>query len=72
MSAIPNIHALEWTITQEYCEAQIAELHIDNEGDLDEVETAHIRGQLAMARKVLALALDDAPLELTGSNTYIE
>lgn len=72
MSAIPNIHALEWTIVQEYCEAQIVELHVDNEGDLDEAQTAQIRGQIAMARKVLDLALDDAPLELTRTQTYIE
>jgi len=72
MSAIKNVFAIEWVAVREYCEAQIAELHEINESDLDASETAAIRGQIAMARKITALADEEAPVELVRSNNYIE
>ena len=72
MSAIKNVFAIEWVAVQEYCEAQIAELHEANESDLSDTETATIRGQIAMARKVMALADEEAPMELVKNNTYLE
>lgn len=72
MSDIHNIHASEWMAVQAYCLAQINELHETNEGDLSENETAETRGQIKMARKVLALAADDAPVALVRNNSYIE
>jgi hypothetical protein len=72
MSVIENKFAAEWVAVKEYCEAQIEELHEINEGDQGDTETAHIRGQIAMARKIMALADEEAPVELVRSNNYIE
>lgn len=72
MSDNLNIHSADWLIIEAYCENQIAELHKENEADLDAVETATIRGQLKMARLILDLAVEDVPIEMVRSNNYIE
>lgn len=72
MSVIQNRNAAEWVAVVEYCEDQIVELHAQNESDLDDKETANIRGQLKMARLILDLANEDVPIEMVRSNNYIE
>ena len=72
MSAVKNIHEESWTLVKGYCEDQIKELHIENEGDLDDNGTARVGGEIAMARKILSLADEEIPMELIRNNTYIE
>jgi hypothetical protein len=72
MSPALNIHSQEWLVIEAYCKAQIAELHEENESDLDAIQTAMIRGQILFARKVLSLSEDEVPMELVTNNDYIE
>ena len=67
-----NIHSQEWLVIEKFCKEQIAALHEENEGDLDAEQTAQVRGQMAFARKVLALASTETPMELITNNSYLE
>ena len=42
-----------WVKLEQYVNVKIEELHKRNEGGLGEVETAHIRGQIAALRALL-------------------
>jgi hypothetical protein len=72
MSQALNIYSQEWQIIAAFCEEEISALQEQNERDLDDSETASVRGQIRFARKILALADETTPVELISSNNYIE
>jgi hypothetical protein len=59
MSVIKDKHSTEWLKVEKYCDLRLVEMHTDNEGDLDPVETARIRGMIQFAREILSLGVDD-------------
>jgi hypothetical protein len=63
--------SLEWIRIKGYCEQRVAELHEENEADLDEVETANIRGKIAMAKAIMALDQTEIAAEVIDTH-YIE
>lgn len=44
-----------WLAVSEWAESRIAELRRKNDGPLEEVPTAHLRGQIAALKQLLAL-----------------
>lgn len=48
-----------WRKIKEHCEAELAQLRVDLESDLEPVRTAKVRGQIRT--HVLLLALGNAP-----------
>jgi len=71
VAAIKDRHALEWVIVKEFCEARMADLREQNDGDLEPGETNRIRGMIAFAKEVLALEDTSNQVEVTN-NTYID
>ena len=68
---IKNKSSLEWIQVKEHCTERLAELHEENEGDLDLTETARIRGMIEMAKEVIALGEDELTIQIAKTN-YID
>jgi hypothetical protein len=70
---IKNEHSLEWVQVRQYCEEQLDELREDNDADLGEVETAHLRGMIAVIKDILMLDQDEVELpEAPPDLIYVE
>ena len=56
---IQDPNSLEWVQVRQFIEARLAECRTDNDEDLNEVDTAHLRGVIAFAKEILELDQDD-------------
>lgn len=54
-AVIKDRNSIEWIRIKEYCTRRLEELRADNEGDLDPVETAKVRGMIAYCNEILSL-----------------
>lgn len=61
---IKDTQSAEWLVVKEFCEAKIAEMHIENEADLSQEATAKLRGKLEFAKMVLDLANKSPDIEV--------
>jgi hypothetical protein len=71
MALIKDRASIEWIRIKEHSQKRLAELRADNDGDLDEVETARIRGMILMCKEIIALDQDKPVLENTNRNNYL-
>jgi hypothetical protein len=55
MALIKDKASIEWIRVKEHSEKRLAELRADNDIDLDEVETATIRGMIRFAKEIIDL-----------------
>jgi len=61
---IKDKSSLEWNQVKDYCTRQLDELRVENDGPLDLVETARIRGMIEMAKKVIALGIEEPTIQI--------
>ena len=59
MSVIKDKYSIEWIKVEKHCKRRLQDMRDDNEGDLDAVETARVRGMIQFAREILALGVED-------------
>jgi hypothetical protein len=52
---IEDKHSIEWIRIKEYVQKRLENLRTENDGDLDEVETARIRGMILMTKEIIGL-----------------
>ena len=65
---IKNKTSLEWNQVKDYCTKRLEELYVENEGDLDPIETAKIRGMIKMAREIIALGVDEETIQIARTD----
>ena len=70
MSIIQDKHSIEWVRIKEHLEKRLEQLRTDNDGDLDEVETARIRGMILMCKEIIALDQDKPVIPKAAGNKY--
>ena len=68
MSFIKDRSSLEWIRIKDYCNDRLSALQVENEADLDEVETATIRGQIKFCREILSLEEDEPTVEVPNTD----
>lgn len=68
MSVIKNKSSAEWLAVKKYCEERLAESHTENESDLDEAETAAIRGRIGFIREILGLDQENGKANVPKTN----
>ena len=56
-------HSVTWKKVVEFAEERISQLRAKNDGMLDELTTANIRGRIAAYKELVAL--EEAPPQLT-------
>lgn len=67
---IKDTHSEEWLAVKEFCEAKIAEMHVENETDIGIEATARLRGKLEFAKMVLDLA-NESPVVEVKDTAYL-
>ena len=67
MSIIQDKASLEWLRIKEYCENRLAEMRADNDGDLADIETAQLRGQIKFCKEILELESDSEPVQVPNT-----
>lgn len=51
-------HSVTWARVKEFAEARITSLRAKNDGMLDELTTANVRGRIAALKELVALETD--------------
>ena len=62
--------SIEWIRIKQYCENRLVELRLENDDDLDEIETSRLRGQISMCLEIKNLDEDD-PIILVPDTEYL-
>lgn len=62
---------IEWRRVKDFCETKLAELRQENDADLNELETAKLRGKIEFAKMVLSLEGPDFKPEINDTS-YID
>ena len=65
---IKNKTSLEWNQVKDYCTKRLEELCVENEGDLDHIETAKVRGMIKMAKEIIALGEDEETIQIATTD----
>lgn len=55
MPIVEDKSSIEWIHIKEYCEGRLAALRIENDDNLDPIETSLVRGKISMCLEVLGL-----------------
>lgn len=69
---IQDKNSPEWLRVQSFCSRRLAELREQNDGDHDVPDTAKIRGNIAFAKELLALADKPEDPDMISDTSYIE
>jgi len=64
---IKDTSSLEWGIVKKFVQKRLAELRLENDADLDVIETSVIRGKIRMCQEIFDL--DQAPPKVEVPNT---
>ncbi len=67
-AVIKNKTSLEWNQVKDHCIKRLEELHVENEGGLDLVETTKLRGMIEFAKEIIALGEDEDTIQIAKTD----
>jgi len=53
-----DINSADWKAVKEHCESRIISMRQENDENLDEIETARLRGNIEFAKELLDLGIE--------------